>query len=159
MLRPAALTDDVQAASLSDVARAPPLRRIDYSRRRAAKPSSAREYARIKIDGLRLVGGNPDFTNAPGHGDDGGCWRDRSIFVERGVRGDARSSVCARPSRALPRAFYYKYRTVSTARIRRALRIGARLAIAPGRASRGARAARGRACRSAAPAPDGGRVR
>ena len=32
----------------------------------------AREYARtrIKIDGLRLVGGNPDFTNAPGHGDD-----------------------------------------------------------------------------------------
>ena len=31
---------------------------------------TAREYARIKIDGLRLVGGNPDFTNAPGHGDD-----------------------------------------------------------------------------------------
>ena len=32
----------------------------------------AREYprTRIKIDGLRLVGGNPDFTNAPGHGDD-----------------------------------------------------------------------------------------
>ena len=28
---------------------------------------TAREYARIKIDGLRLVGGNPDFTNAPGH--------------------------------------------------------------------------------------------
>ena len=29
---------------------------------------TAREYARIKIDGLRLVrvGGNPDFTNAPG---------------------------------------------------------------------------------------------
>ena len=27
---------------------------------------------RVKIDGLRLVrvGGNPDFTNAPGHGDD-----------------------------------------------------------------------------------------
>ena len=25
---------------------------------------------RIKIDGLRLVGGNPDFTNPPGHGDD-----------------------------------------------------------------------------------------
>ena len=24
---------------------------------------TAREYARIKIDGLRLVGGNPDFTN------------------------------------------------------------------------------------------------
>ena len=27
-----------------------------------------REYARIKIDRLRLVGGNPDFTKAPGHG-------------------------------------------------------------------------------------------
>ena len=26
---------------------------------------TAREYARIKIDGLRLVGGDPDFTNAP----------------------------------------------------------------------------------------------
>ena len=26
---------------------------------------TAREYARIKIDGLQLVGGNPDFTNAP----------------------------------------------------------------------------------------------
>ena len=25
---------------------------------------TAREYARIKIDGLRLVGGNPDFTRA-----------------------------------------------------------------------------------------------
>ena len=25
---------------------------------------TAREYARIKIDGLRLVGGNPDFTTA-----------------------------------------------------------------------------------------------
>ena len=32
---------------------------------------TTREYARIKIDGLRLVGGNPDFTNAPGHGDRG----------------------------------------------------------------------------------------
>ena len=30
---------------------------------------TAREYARIKIDGLRLVGGNPDFTNAPGDED------------------------------------------------------------------------------------------
>ena len=29
---------------------------------------TARKYARIKIDGLRLVGGNPDFTNAPRHG-------------------------------------------------------------------------------------------
>ena len=28
---------------------------------------TAREYARIKIDGLRLVGGT--FTNAPAHGD------------------------------------------------------------------------------------------
>ena len=31
---------------------------------------TARKNARIKIDGLRLVGGNPDFTPAPGHGDD-----------------------------------------------------------------------------------------
>ena len=30
---------------------------------------TAREYARIKIDGLRLVGGNPDFTRAPGRDD------------------------------------------------------------------------------------------
>ena len=38
----------------------------------------AREYARIKIDsGLRLVGGNPDFTNAPGHGDDDARFYDR----------------------------------------------------------------------------------
>ena len=29
---------------------------------------TAREYARIKTDGLRLVGGNPDFPNAPRHG-------------------------------------------------------------------------------------------
>ena len=33
--------------------------------------------ARIKIDGLRLVGGNPDFTNAPGHGDDDARFYDR----------------------------------------------------------------------------------
>ena len=38
---------------------------------------TAREYARIKIDGLRLVGGNPDFTNAPGHGDDDARFYDR----------------------------------------------------------------------------------
>ena len=39
----------------------------------------AREYARtrIKIDGLRLVGGNPDFTNAPGHGDNDARFYDR----------------------------------------------------------------------------------
>ena len=35
----------------------------------AGASKTAREYARIKIDGLRLVGGNPDFTNAPGHGE------------------------------------------------------------------------------------------
>ena len=29
------------------------------------------------IDGLRLVGGNPDFTNAPGHGDDDARFYDR----------------------------------------------------------------------------------
>ena len=38
---------------------------------------TAREYARIKIDGLRLCGGNPDFTNAPGHGDDDARFYDR----------------------------------------------------------------------------------
>ena len=39
---------------------------------------TARKYARIKIDGLRLVGGNPDFTNAPpGHGDDDARFYDR----------------------------------------------------------------------------------
>ena len=40
---------------------------------------TAREYARIKIDGLRLVGGDPDFTNAPGpgHGDDDARFYDR----------------------------------------------------------------------------------
>ena len=31
---------------------------------------SAREFARIKIEGLRLVGGHPDFTNSPAHADD-----------------------------------------------------------------------------------------
>ena len=31
----------------------------------------------VKIDGLRLVGGNPDFTNAPGHGDDDERFYDR----------------------------------------------------------------------------------
>ena len=38
---------------------------------------TAREYVRIKIDGLRLVGGNPDFTNPPGHGDDDARFYDR----------------------------------------------------------------------------------
>ena len=42
-----------------------------------ANCSTAREYARIKIDGLRLVGGNPDFTNPPGHGDDDARFYDR----------------------------------------------------------------------------------
>ena len=34
--------------------------------------STRREYAQIKIDG-----GNPDFTNAPGHGDDDARFYDR----------------------------------------------------------------------------------
>ena len=38
---------------------------------------TAREYTRIKIDGLRLCGGNPDFTNAPRHGDDDARFYDR----------------------------------------------------------------------------------
>ena len=45
--------------------------------RTAFAVETAREYARIKIDGLRLVGGNPDFTNAPGHGDDDARFYDR----------------------------------------------------------------------------------
>ena len=32
---------------------------------------------RVKIDGLRLVGGNPDFTDAPAHGGDDACFYDR----------------------------------------------------------------------------------
>ena len=47
----------------------------------AAGASESRPCAstRIKpeIDGLRLVGGNPDFTNAPGHGDDDARFYDR----------------------------------------------------------------------------------
>ena len=46
---------------------------------------TAREYARIKIDGLRLVGGNPgpDFTNAPGHGDDDARFYDRQqVYID-----------------------------------------------------------------------------
>ena len=42
---------------------------------------TAREYARIKIDGLRLVGGNPDFTNPPGHGDDDARFYDRQVYA------------------------------------------------------------------------------
>ena len=38
---------------------------------------TSREYARIKIDGPRLVGGNPDFTNVPGHDDDDARFHDR----------------------------------------------------------------------------------
>ena len=38
---------------------------------------TAREYARIKIDGLRLVCGNPGFPHAPGHGDDDARFYDR----------------------------------------------------------------------------------
>ena len=48
---------------------------------------TAREYARIKIDGLRLVGGNPDFTNPPGHGDDDARFYDRQqAYVHAAVR-------------------------------------------------------------------------
>ena len=45
------------------------------TRRRAAILPWEREYARIKIDGL--VGGNPDFTNAPAHADDDARFHDR----------------------------------------------------------------------------------
>ena len=40
------------------------------ARKCAVRTLLAPQYARIKMDGIRLVGGNPDFTNAPGHGDD-----------------------------------------------------------------------------------------
>ena len=40
----------------------------------ASRPCAS---TRIKIEGLRLVGGNPDFTNAPGHGDDDARFYDR----------------------------------------------------------------------------------
>lgn len=33
--------------------------------------------ARIKIEGLRLVGGHPDFTNTPAHADDDARFYDR----------------------------------------------------------------------------------
>ena len=52
----------------------PPCSRTAFT---VAGASRRREYARIKIDGLRLVGGNPDFTNAPGHGDDDARFYDR----------------------------------------------------------------------------------
>ena len=45
---------------------------------------TAREYARIKIDGLRLVGGNPDFTSAPGHGDDARFYDRQQAYVHAG---------------------------------------------------------------------------
>ena len=48
---------------------------------------TAREYARIKIDGLRLVGGNPDFTNAPGHGDDVARFYEEIPSPGRGFQG------------------------------------------------------------------------
>ena len=56
---------------------------------------TAREYARIKIDGLRLVGGNPDFTNAPGHGDDDARFYDRQ---QAHVTVHARGGLPRKPS-------------------------------------------------------------
>ena len=56
------------------------------TRRRAAILPWEREYARIKIDGL--VGGNPDFTNAPAHADDDARFHDRQqAYVH--ARGDS----------------------------------------------------------------------
>ena len=54
---------------------------------------TAREYARIKIDGLRLVGGNPDFTNPPGHGDDDARFYDRQASLRTRSRGIAPPSA------------------------------------------------------------------
>ena len=48
-----------------------------------SESSSLVEYARIKIDGL--VGGNPDFTNAPAHADDDARFHDRQqAYVHAG---------------------------------------------------------------------------
>ena len=42
---------------------------------------------RVKIDGLRFVGGNPDFTNAPGHGNDDTRFYDRQQAYVHAPRG------------------------------------------------------------------------
>ena len=71
---------------------------------------TAREYARIKIDGLRLVGGNlnpgPDFTNAPGHGDDDARFYDRQqVYID-----DCGGWLPRRPSTAAPKTrIDYRY--------------------------------------------------
>ena len=56
---------------------------------------TAREYARIKMDGIRLVGGNPDFTN----GDDDARFYDRQqAYVHaRGGKLPRHPSLGARP--------------------------------------------------------------
>ena len=73
LLRPAARTWVADGATSEEHAAA--LLKNRLYRRWGIK--TAREYARIKIDGLRLVGGNPDFTNPPGHGDDDARFYDR----------------------------------------------------------------------------------
>ena len=70
------------------------------ARKCAVRTLLAPQHARIKIDGLRLVGWNPDFTNAPGHGDDDARFYDRQqAYVH--ARGDS-SSV--NPLGARPRS-------------------------------------------------------
>ena len=59
------------------------------ARKCAVRTLLAPQHARIKIDGLRLVGWNPDFTNAPGHGDDDARFYDRAASLRTRSRGIA----------------------------------------------------------------------
>ena len=50
------------------------------------------------MDGIRLVGGNPDFTNAPGHSDDDGRfygWQQADVDARGGF--PRHPSLGARP--------------------------------------------------------------
>ena len=69
------------------------------ARKCAVRTLLAPQYARIKMDGIRLVGGNPDFTNAPGHGDDDARFYDRQqAYVHaRGGKLPRHPSLGARP--------------------------------------------------------------
>ena len=65
------------------------------ARKCAVRTLLAPQYARIKMDGIRLVGGNPDFTN----GDDDARFYDRQqAYVHaRGGKLPSHPSLGARP--------------------------------------------------------------
>ena len=68
------------------------------ARKCAVRTLLAPQYARIKMDGIRLVGGNPDFTNAPGHGDDDARYDRQQAYVHaRGGKLPRHPSLGARP--------------------------------------------------------------